>query len=680
MNLVCHVRKRRVARAVMAFSLLSACFSTLPPPAAAEDGLGDLLDRGQIGGDLEQLQENLDALKARKIRINEAEPDALRQLPWLNSGDISSIVEVRRTRGAILSLRQLEAIIGPEKTARIAPYVTFARKTRLPSPEEKEPLSGSFSSRVLWDTTPRDGLSDGRYPGDHFKLYNRLQLDYGNFQANLVHDKDIGEPDVADFVSLSLSASDLGIVQQAVLGNYRLNFGQGLLVGQSRFMSKGSEPSNSVRIGSKRLSPFSSSSEYGFFQGAAATLDLKPLEVTAFWSANLVDARNTTGTITSFDEAGYHRTMTERNRKDNVTETVYGSSLLYRFESGALRGKAGGSWLRYDYGEPLKALGSVDGSSSLGGVECDLLIGPLGFFGEAAWSEKPHGRVSWIAGADYQVLPKVNLLFAVRDYDPGYYSPFAGAFAERGDNASNEKGWYIGIEGEVSSRVSLGAYVDWFRFPKLDPDPKVYAHPSSGYDTRFFLTWKQPPLLIWSLQGQHKEKEDVLKQCPGGVVSCRSSAKKYAPLPLVTDRLRLDCDIDVSRRLHLRTRGEVKRVVKEYLAGDETYYGWLLYQQANFRVGSFGLKGRFTLFHTDDYDAAIYTYEDDLPLVFNSTAFSGRGKALFLVASWDVSRNLKLAGKFETTWYDDRDVYSSGADERDTSAPGSFHLGCSLRF
>lgn len=670
MNLVCHVRKRRVARAVMAFSLLSACFSTLPPPAAAEDGLGDLLDRGQIGGDLEQLQENLDALKARKIRINEAEPDALRQLPWLNSGDISSIVEVRRTRGAILSLRQLEAIIGPEKTARIAPYVTFARKTRLPSPEEKEPLSGSFSSRVLWDTTPRDGLSDGRYPGDHFKLYNRLQLDYGNFQANLVHDKDIGEPDVADFVSLSLSASDLGIVQQAVLGNYRLNFGQGLLVGQSRFMSKGSEPSNSVRIGSKRLSPFSSSSEYGFFQGAAATLDLKPLEVTAFWSANLVDARNTTGTITSFDEAGYHRTMTERNRKDNVTETVYGGSLLYRFESGAVRGKAGGSWLRYDYGEPLKALGSVDGSSSLGGVECDLLIGRLGFFGEAAWSEKPHGRVSWIAGADYQVLPKVNLLFAVRDYDPGYYSPFAGAFAERGDNASNEKGCYFGIEGAVSSKVSLGAYVDWFRFPVLD-DHTDYA--SDGFDTRVFLDYRHSGAVALAFQYQHRYKEEQKNQGS-------SSSPVWTALPHITDRFRLDCDIDVSRRLHLRTRGEVKRVVKEYLAGDETYYGWLLYQQANFRVGSFGLKGRFTLFHTDDYDAAIYTYEDDLPLVFNSTAFSGRGKALFLVASWDVSRNLKLAGKFETTWYDDRDVYSSGADERDTSAPGSFHLGCSLRF
>jgi len=151
-------------------------------------------------------------------------------------------------------------------------------------------------------------------------------------------------------------------------------------------------------------------------------------------------------------------------------------------------------------------------------------------------------------------------------------------------------------------------------------------------------------------------------------------------LPKVTDRIRLDCDIDASRRITLRTRGEVKRVVKDFLAGDETYYAWLVYQQAGYKAGRFGLKGRFTMFNTDDYDAAIYVYEDDLPQVFNTTSYNGRGKAFFMLVSWDVTSNLKVGGKFETTWYDDRDVYSSGDDQRNTSAPGTFHFGCSLKF
>ncbi len=662
---------------VPAFFLFFTIICFHPVTGYAENGVEELFESEQLSGDIDQMQQILDELKIRKIQINEADADELRQLPWLNSVDILAILEYRRAKALIVSLQQLQEIIGSEKAGKINPYLTISDE--LPSRKlqiKDESVTGSFRSRILWDTTPRTGLSNGRYSGDEYKLYNRLQLDYANFRFSLVHDKDIGEPDFADFTSLSISASDLGILKTGVLGNYKLNFGQGLLAGQSRFLSKGSEPSNSVRLSSKQISPFASSSEYGFFQGAAATLDLKPFEVTAFYSSNLVDARNTKGPITSFDEAGYHRTMTERNRKDNVTEKVYGASLLYRYASGAVSGNVGGTWLRYEYDDPLAALGGNENSSALGGFETDLAIGRLGLFGEAAWSQNPGGEISWIAGAEYRLFSKVNLLFSVRDYAPGYYSPFAGAFAERG-NGSNEQGYYVGIDAALSKKVSVGAYYDRFRFQELGSS---YPFESSGYDTRLFVFWKHSSAVAWNLQFQHKEKEDVLKQCPGGAGLCKEKEKAYAPLPKVTDRVRLDCDIDVSRKVHLRTRGEVKRVVEDFLAGDEAYYGWLIYQQANYKTGRFGLKSRFTIFNTDDYDASIYVYEDDLPLVFNSTGFNGRGKAFFILGTWDITKNLQLAGKFETTWYDDRKVYSSGDDQRNTNAPGTFHFGCSLKF
>lgn len=666
--------ERHNSSAIMAFFLFFAVLFLQPVSGSAEENIAELFDQEQLAGDLEQLQQDLENLKVRKIPVNSADAEELRQLPWLNSGDILAIIEQRNLKGRLDSLRDIEGVIGREKAAAIAPYIAFDDPVALRKAVRKdEAATGSYYSRLSFDTTPRDGLSNGRYPGDNFKIYNRLQADYANFHVSLVHDKDIGEPDVADFVSLSLSASDIGIVRQAVLGNYRLNFGQGLLVGQSRFMSKGSAPSNSVRLGSKRLSAYGSSSEYGFFQGAAATVDLNPFEVTGFYSANKVDAviNKKTAMITSFDESGYHRTMTERKRKDNVTETVYGASVLCRFTSGQVSAKAGATWLRYDYGEPFEAFAGERGTSSLGSIEADVTAGKLGLFGEAAWSEKPEGKISWIAGAEYPLLPGVNLQLAVRDYSHGYYSPFAGAFAERGEGGSNEQGVYAGVDARISKQVSLGAYYDRFRFPVLD-DHTPFA--SDGYDTRIFLDYRQSADLVWSLQYQHRYKEEQKNQGT-------SSSPVWTALPKVMDRLRLDCDIDASRRLQLRTRGEVKQVVRHYLAGDETYYGWLVYQQANYRAGRFSLKGRFTMFHTDDYDAAVYVYEDDLPLVFNSTAFSGRGKALFLVASWDVTRNLKLAGKFETTWFDDRDVFGSNKDDRrDTSAPGSVHLGCFLKF
>ncbi|NTV21011.1 MAG: helix-hairpin-helix domain-containing protein [Chlorobium limicola] len=682
-------RKRLTVHRVMAFLPLFFILFDGNAQLHAES-LQDLFDQERLSGNIEHLQERLDELKERKIDINEAEPEALRELPWLNGGDVLTIIDYRRSKGRFISLRQLQDVIGREKAVAISPYIDFFRVKERALAEKKvqtpEVVTGSYAGRILWDTTPRNGLFPTaknpvpRYAGDEYKLYNRFQLNYANYRLSMVHDKDIGEPDAADFLSLSIAASDLGIVKTAVLGNYEINAGQGLLIGQSRFLSKGSEPSNSVRLSSKRLSAYGSSSEYGFFQGAAATIDFSPFEVTAFYSANKVDAviNKKTALITSFNDSGYHRTTTERDRKDNVTEIVYGASALYRYSSGPVSGKVGGTWLRYDYGEPMAVLDEEHQSSALGSLEADVSIGRLGLFGEAACSERPEGSVSWIAGAEYQLFKKVNLLLAVRDYAEGYYSPFAGAFAERGDGGSNERGVYLGIDAALSSKVSVGAYYDWFRFPKLDS--KDYPYPSSGYDTRFFLDWKQSRAVTWTLQLQHKEKEVALKQCPDGAGSCDEEEELYAPLGKVTDRVRLDCDIDALRKLTLRTRGEVKRVVKEYLAGDESCYGWLVYQQAGYKAGKFGLKGRFTIFNTDDYDASIYVYEDDLPLVFNSTGFNGRGKAFFILGTWDVTKNLKLAGKFETTWYDDREVYGDSTDQRNTSAPGTFHFGCSLKF
>jgi len=180
-------------------------------------------------------------------------------------------------------------------------------------------------------------------------------------------------------------------------------------------------------------------------------------------------------------------------------------------------------------------------------------------------------------------------------------------------------------------------------------------------------------MVSWNLQLQHKYKEEQANQGT-------SSKPLWSALPKIANRIRLDCDRDFSDRVHLRSRGEVKKVVNKYLSDDTAVYGWLIYQQAGYHTGKFNVKGRFTLFNTDDYDAALYAYEDDLPLTSTLGLFNGRGKSIFLLASWQVMQQMKLAARYEMTWYGDREVYSSGNDERATSSPGSFHVGCTLSF
>ncbi len=663
--------KRHAVRRVMAFVFFVASLISSPCAHAAETGdLQDLLNNAESESTIEQLLDLVDRLKSSKIVINEADVDDLCQLPWLKRADAEAIIIHRRDKGPILSLQELELIIGKEKTASIAPYILLSKESTFRrAPDAKAVVvDGSLYSRLFWETPPRKGILDGSYAGENYKLYNRLQLSAPHLKASLVQEKDIGEPDVADFSAISLNAYDLGHLKSLVLGNYKLNLAQGLLSGQGRYFSKGSDPAGSVRLPSKQLLPSASSTESGFLQGAAATLKLDPFEVTLFYSSDNRDAViNDDGVITSFSTSGYHRNELEISRKDNVTEIISGANLLYRYQAGLFSGRAGGSVLNYKY--PLPLDDHYPSSATLYSLESDLSVGHVSLFGEAAFSTRI-ADASWMAGVEYEILQGLSTVAAIRRYGDGYASPFAGAFAERGSDASNERGYYVGLNAKISKRLSVAAYYDLFTFPQLGTN---FSYPSSGNDSRLIITWKQSPLFTWNLQFQHKYREEEFNKGT-------SDNPLWVALPQISDRCRLDCDVALSRNVQLRSRGEVKKVVKEYPAGDQQFYGWMAYQQAGYTVKKFGIKGRMTVFNTEDYDAALYAYEDDLPLTSSLGMYNGRGKSLFLVATWQALPQMKLGARYEVTWYSDRKVYSSSHDERATSAPGSFHLGCFFAF
>ncbi|WP_242664247.1 helix-hairpin-helix domain-containing protein [Chlorobium sp. N1] len=670
--------------------IISAVALFLASPSLYASGTEEvdfLFDTVGPEDNLEPLLEELADLRRQKIPINEATAEDLLHLPWLTSEDARRIIEGRR-RAPIRNLEALTALIGGEKARRCLPYIVFEKDLTLRRQALRDKVEGSLYTRWFTEYPERRGITDGSYAGDNYKLYNRLQLAVPHLKASVVQEKDVGEADLDDFTSFSLNAYDLGILKSAVLGNYTLNFGEGLVMGQNRYFSKGSDPAGSVRLRSRRLSPYSSSAEYGFLQGAAATLRPGDFELTAFTSSNRVDGRiGDTGLITSFDDSGYHRTELETSRMDNVTEEASGANLLWNFSTGAFDGRIGASLVHYRYSEPLAALveegysAEEASSASLTGIEAALSTGRVGAFMEAAFSEKPDDA-SWTGGVSWEPVSGVSAVAAVRRYGARYSSPFAGAFAERGDDASNEEGYYAGIDVKLSRKVQLGAYYDRFRFPELSSD---YLYPSEGHDMRLFAVWKASRSLKWTMQLQHKRKEEAVKQCPlvdGEYVDCGddSEDKVYTAVMAETDRLRLDCDLKVARGFSARTRGEVKRVTREFYSGTPSYDGWLAYEQLNYSAGRLGLKWRGTLFNTDSSDATLYAYEDGLPMQFDLGSYNGRGKSMFFLASWKARAGLKLVARYEVTSYSDREVYSSGDDQRATDSPASLHLGCLWSF
>jgi len=416
------------------------------------------------------------------------------------------------------------------------------------------------------------------------------------------------------------------------------------------------------------LKPYSSSGETGFMQGAGVELDAGPLDITAFYSDNRVDASVDDGTITTLRASGYHRTESEILHKDNCSERVAGLHLRVPFRSDSVEGSIGATLMRYRYDLPYEDAGGKEGWYDGGGIDLDVSLDDIDVFAEASVTGSER-YVSWIAGAGFPLTEGISSVIAVRDYHREYVSPFSGAFAERADNASNEEGYYAGIEARILKNLRIGAYYDIFRFPELN---RYYGLSSSGSEAKLSVAYRQSSSLRWELLLQHQYKDNAEKYEP------ESGSVYYTAVPYVTDRARLGLEHKVSRWLTLKLRGEYRSVTGRYPERNTYSDGWLAYVQANVSSGPVRLKTRYTRFLTDDYDSAIYVYEDDLPRVFSLPAYYGDGQSFFSVVSWKAASFFTLSGRFRKTWYADREVYGSGHDERNTDSPVDVHIGCTV--
>ena len=653
-------------------SVAALCLSiSFPGAASGFEPVEDLFDRNEPEPNGEELVELLHDLSRSPVPLNTASERQLLRIPFLSAADVSKILEWRSSRGSIGSAVDLGAVIGADSASRVAPYLSFDLP-RAPRQKGNPPsLKGSAYGRAYWETPPRRGIETGKYAGGNRHLFSHLQASGANYGLSFVQDSDIGEPDAGDFLSFSLHAEQIGMLTQAVVGAYRLSFGQGLLFGQGRYFSKGTDAVDGVLLFSSSLRPYTSAAEDNFMQGGAVTLSPGPFDITAFTSRNRLDATITDGVATTLLATGLHRTVSEQAKKDNLELEAHGVNLRYRFRSGELGAGLGATLMDYRYGIPVDWLSGDGRERRSGSVEANFVYRDMQAFGEAAFSQQPDA-VSWIAGLQSRLGSGVTGVASIRNYAKGYYSPFAGAFAERGDDGSNEEGFYLGLDAKVLRNLDLGASYDMFRFSELG---STYALPSSGHDARLYLTWKQNPSMTWSALYQHKQKEETKIQTPDG-----GWMEYVMPVPKSTNRVQLGLETKASPMFTFKTRGEYKAVESRYTAGVRTDRGWLLYEQLKSTFGRLAATARYTRFDTDSYDAAVYAYEDDLPQVYSISSFYGKGQAVFLLVNWQAMQNLRLAAKFETTWYADRDSFSSGNDLRDTSSPGSFNLGVMYQF
>ena len=622
----------------------------------------------QLSADEEERnwEDELETLSARlqePVNINAATKRQLEEFPFLTDIQIENILAYVYINGQMQTLYELQLVAEMDRQTieLLLPFVcikTVEGPSRYPSLKTVLKYAGQeVLTRLDIPLYTRKGY-EKNYLGPAVYHSLRYSFRYGDyFQAGITGEKDAGEPFFAlhdkkgyDYYSFYGLLKNRGRLKALALGNYKLGFGQGLVIGTDFGLGKTfSMSASEFRRGGIRK--HSSTDSYNYFRGTAVTVEiLRFLELSAFYSHRSMDGVVKGGKIASIYKTGLHRTEKEADKMNAFVMQSAGGNLTY--EKNRLKVGVTGIYYRFShpYEPDLKkyAKYNLHGNDFYNlGVDYKYRWGRLVWIGEGAVGKQGYALLNQLK---YKILTGYQLLLIHRCYSHDYWSFFGRSFGE-GSAPQNENGWYLATEAAPWAHWKFFASLDMFSFPWWK---YRISKASQGIDGMFQATYSPQKDLLLYLNYRYKRKERDVSGTGGKVT-----------LPVFHHKLRcrlaytpgaFSCRTTVDYNYFRQQSGEGHEF--------EGKQGWQCTQSCAYTFSGFPLavSVQGTYFYTDDYDSRIYASEKGLVYTFYTPSFYGSGFRYSAHIRCDLNKTFMFLVKFGQTAYRDRETIGSGND------------------
>lgn len=655
---------------------------TIPVDDPLQQQIEDLSENiGTEDADLTTLVENLKYYSEHPLNLNTASREELQELLLLSDIQIDNLLAHRDKFGPLMTIYELQTVDGFDLATiyKILPYVHVADMSASGHFDFHEMLKNGKSELLLRDQrileqqkgfSPIDSAAlaanpNARYLGSPDHLYARYRFTYGTYvSAGITADKDPGEEFFTgtqkrgfDFYSAHVSVRNIGIVKSAVVGDYQVSFGQGLVAWTGYAFGMTSATLNDKR-NALGIRPYTSVDENKFLRGAATTLKFGKIETSVFFSdkkrdANIAASDTTNGKnidileVSSFQVTGLHTTPAEVADRHAITEMIYGGNVAYkgkRFQVGIT-----GMHSEYDasLARNLSLYNQFEFSAQKNtviGADYDWSIHNFHFFGEAARSE--NGGTAFINGVLISLDPRLAFTVHTRWLGRDYQNIYANVFSQS-TTVANERGVYLGMMAKPFRRITVSAYLDHYYFPWMRYQIDA---PSYGTDLLCQVNFTPDKKTDMYIRYRHRDK-------------FTNAGDNDSPLdyiiPLTQDNYRFNIQYPVGPSWRLRNRVEYSQYHK---SNSKPENGFAIWQEVTFhKMGSpVSFSARYALFQTDTYNAAIYAFENDLPNTFSVPAYYYKGSRMYLLVNWDISRKVEVFFRISQTFYNNKNVISEG--------------------
>jgi len=681
-----------------------------------ENIIEQFTERTETSYDFSDLTDESLQFYKHPLNINKASEEELRQLK-LNDLQVCNILDYISKYGEITGIYELNLVEGFDTVLirKLEPCIAFKMdqeiyKITLPNllKQGKHTILSRYhrtlqlqegyvlrdtdsSSLISGDQLSTEDLHTG-YIGNPVKLLIKYNYNFHNrLKFGITMEKDAGESlsKGFDFYSLHFFYKSKGVIKNLALGDYNLQFGQGLTMHSSFGFSK--NPSSAIVIRRiNQVKPSTGTNENRSFRGGAITLSpFLGFDVTMFYSNRKLDADfaiNKTAIDTSLNtfgsllETGLHRTEAEIAKKNTIGQMVYGANVQSQFSIFRLGATAYSTNLTADLNPrelPYNMFRFKGHKLTNFGTDLAVIFRSITGFAEISGSD--NGAKAFLAGISIQPSNLYGFSLLYRNYASDYLNFFSNAFAEN-SLCSNEKGIYSGLFAYLNPHLELTAFADHFQFPWLK---YMIDAPSYGKEYmlqlkytihsrnevilryQYYQNMRNLPSNVAMIHYFQQVNQQGIQQDSNqhdDLGQSELSNITYYPCPKDRQSFRLNIIYNPMRSIVLKNRIEMALLRS---ADSKKTTGFLIYQDIIYHneKSPLLLNLRYALFDTDSYNERIYAYESDILYSFSVPSYYYKGSRFYLMLKYDVSRSLDIWIRYAHSFYSNKSSIGTGLDK-----------------
>ena len=630
--------------------------------------------------DLTNIVEQLNFYYEHPLNLNSATSDQLRDLWILSDIQINDLQLHIKLFGKLISQYELQSLEYWDMSTikMVLPFIRVDDKLDQLHVGLKEAFkNGKFEvylryQDILENKSGYDDVvdsilenSNSYYHGNSARYYTRLRFSYRtNLSVGITAEKDPGEQFFKgkqkygfDFYSAHAFYKGGKYVKSVALGDYQVQIGQGLNFWSGYAFGKSADVTN-VKKSANPLRAYTSVDETRFLRGAAVVLGVGDFSLTAFGSRKAVDASVVVDSlledqefVSSINLTGFHRTNSEIERKNALSENIYGANFQYAKRNFQVGVAAVSQGYNSEFIKDIQPYNQFDfrGKNSVAlSADYSFVVKNFNFFGEISRTGYS-GKTAVLSGILFSLDKRVSMAIVARDYDRAYQTFYNAGFAE-GSRTQNERGLYAGLKLNLSRDFSINSYLDVFKFPwmKFQVDG-----PSDGYEIMIQPSYKPSRSLEIYTRFRQQMRQKNSRDSDGTITGLEDVLQR---------NYRINFNYKISEAFRLKSRVEYVTINRASNAAEN---GIIITQDLLYRPKSspIDIALRYALFDTDSYDTRIYTFESNALYVFSVPAYYYKGSRAYALIRYTFLRKFDLWVRYGVSIFANRTSLGSGAEE-----------------